>query len=238
MRVAEIISDFRNIQHYLASIRANPPAHEYYEEGYLVLRQCAAGAHALLSQPFDTHALYPEGNEEQEKAQLRQYASTRPLATLLLAPDTDKPFRVILDASVRRFKAQQIYLQVGAALRWLTSRNAILGSHQPQPVHQPALQQILNTLRAVSHLSVVHRSDLQPVLLAISKIYSSTPSRHLKSNVDSCIDMGNLIVWQELCSITSERVELSLRSMDTSQGKWVAEDPGLGMIQQMIQPGR
>lgn len=72
MRVAEIISDFRNLQHYLASIRANPSAQEYYEEGYIVLRQCATEAQALLSQPFVSQALSPRGDEEQEKMQLRQ----------------------------------------------------------------------------------------------------------------------------------------------------------------------
>lgn len=77
MRVAEIISDFRNIQHFLASIRVNPSAQEYYEEGYVVLRQCATDAQALLSQPFSSLAPNPEGNEDQEKAQLRQYVHIR-----------------------------------------------------------------------------------------------------------------------------------------------------------------
>ena len=54
MRVAEIINDFRNIQNYIASIRANPAAEEYNEEGYVLLRKCVADAQALLSQPFQT----------------------------------------------------------------------------------------------------------------------------------------------------------------------------------------
>lgn len=72
MRVAEIVADFRNIQHFIANIRANPPAHEYYEEGYAVLRQCAEKAQALLSQPFTPESSSPQGNEDQEKLQLRQ----------------------------------------------------------------------------------------------------------------------------------------------------------------------
>ncbi|KAL1311606.1 hypothetical protein AAFC00_001718 [Neodothiora populina] len=165
MRVAEIIDDFRSIQHFLASIRANPSAHVYYEEGYAVLRQCASDSQALLSQPFDSQAFGPHGDEEEKKSQLR---------------------RVILDASVRRFEAQRIYLRASAALRWAESRNAILRGNLPQMVHQPALNQILNTLRA------------------------------------------------ELCSITTERVELSLRSKDISQGKWVAEDPGLQIMYRLL----
>lgn len=73
MRIAEILSDFRNLQHFIAGIRANPSAEEYYEQGYVVLRQCAAEAQALLAQPFDSHALEPDGDEEEEKAQLKQY---------------------------------------------------------------------------------------------------------------------------------------------------------------------
>ncbi|KAF1354926.1 hypothetical protein BDV97DRAFT_288931 [Delphinella strobiligena] len=169
MRIAEIIADFRSLQHFLASIRMNPSADEYDEEAYIVLRQCAANANALLAQPFNPQSPSPQGDEEAEKIALQQ---------------------IILDASVRRFKAQQIYLRASAALRWVASRNAILGGQQAQPVHQPALQQILNTLRA------------------------------------------------ELSSITMERIELSLRSMDTSHGKWMAEDPSLQMIQHMIQSGR
>ncbi|THZ59082.1 hypothetical protein D6C86_05946 [Aureobasidium pullulans] len=128
MRIAEILSDFRHLQHAIANIRANPSAEEYYEEGYCVLRQCAAEAQALLNQPFDCQGPEPDGDGEQEKAQLQ---------------------RVMLDASIRRFKIQQIHLKASAALRWLTSRNAILGGNRPQPIHTPALQQIANTMRAL-----------------------------------------------------------------------------------------
>jgi hypothetical protein len=56
----------------------------------------------------------------------------------------------MLDASIRRFKIQQTYLKASAALRWVNSRNAILGTNRPQSIHTPALQQITNTMRAVS----------------------------------------------------------------------------------------
>lgn len=56
----------------------------------------------------------------------------------------------MLDASIRRFKIQQIYLKASAALRWVNSRTAILGTSRPQSIHTPALQQINSTMRAVS----------------------------------------------------------------------------------------
>lgn len=71
IRVAEIINDFRNIQHYLASIRANPSAEEYNEEGFALLRKCIAEAQALLSQPFHAQNSSRD-DEEQTKVQLRR----------------------------------------------------------------------------------------------------------------------------------------------------------------------
>ncbi|CAD0012750.1 unnamed protein product [Aureobasidium pullulans] len=107
-----------------------------------------------------------------------------------LVSDPDTGTRVMLDASIRRFKIQQIYLKASAALRWLTSRNAILGGNRPQPIHTPALQQIANTMRA------------------------------------------------ELASVTPARVELALRSQDSIQGKWLAEDPTWSTMEQSIRTGR
>lgn len=89
MRIAEIMSDFRNLQHYIASIRANPSADEYHEEGYVVLRQCAAEAQAVLAQPFNASALDPRGNEEQEKSQLRQCVEKAQIRLIETVHDTD-----------------------------------------------------------------------------------------------------------------------------------------------------
>ncbi|KAG9572596.1 hypothetical protein KCU77_g8228, partial [Aureobasidium melanogenum] len=169
MRIAEILSDFRHLQHYIANIRANPSAEDYYEEGYCVLRQCAAEAQALLAQPFDCQGPEPDGDCEQEKVQLQ---------------------RIMLDASIRRFKIQQIYLKASAALRWVNSRTAILGTSRPQSIHTPALQQINSTMRA------------------------------------------------ELASVTPARVELALRSQDSVQGKWLAEDPTWSTMEETIRTGR
>ncbi|KAK5161432.1 hypothetical protein LTS14_001228 [Recurvomyces mirabilis] len=72
MRIAEIIGDYRNIQTYIAAIRASPSAEEYNEEGYLVLRRCVAAAQALLAQPFQTTSS-SRGDDEQDKIHLRSF---------------------------------------------------------------------------------------------------------------------------------------------------------------------
>lgn len=72
MRVAEIMSDYRNIQNRIASFRASPSAEEYNEVGYVLLRQCEADARALLSQPFQSDPTNGHQDEERVKAQLRR----------------------------------------------------------------------------------------------------------------------------------------------------------------------
>lgn len=71
MRVAEIMTDFRNLQHYIAQIRTSPTAEEYYLEGYALVRQCVAEGRSILAGPFSASSVPPSGNPEAEKAQLR-----------------------------------------------------------------------------------------------------------------------------------------------------------------------
>lgn len=165
IRVAEIMTDFRNLQYYIAQIRATPTAEEYYLEGYSLLRQCAAEAQAVLAAPFAATTTSPGGNAEQEKAQLRS---------------------IILDASVRRFQCQRAYLRAHAALRWMNSRNSILRGQNAHAGHFTELQEADTRLR------------------------------------------------MELAGITDEHIEYTLRSQDTEQGKWLAEDPALATIQQIL----
>jgi hypothetical protein len=70
MRVAEIMTDFRNLQHYLVQLRAAPTAEEYYLEGFSLLRQCAAEAQTILQTPFSSSGA-TTGDPEHEKQQLR-----------------------------------------------------------------------------------------------------------------------------------------------------------------------
>jgi hypothetical protein len=74
MRVAEIVSDFRNLQHYMAQIHTNPSAEEYYLPGYSLLRACITEAQAVLASPYGQGGNEdPRGDVEAEKAQLRAY---------------------------------------------------------------------------------------------------------------------------------------------------------------------
>ncbi|CAO2650195.1 Nn.00g014870.m01.CDS01 [Neocucurbitaria sp. VM-36] len=126
VRVAEIMTDFRNLQHYLVQLRATPTAEEYYLEGYSLLRQCASEAQTILQTPFSGANGAATGEPEREKQQLKA---------------------IITDAAVRRFQCQRAYLRAHAGLRWMNSRNSILRGQKPNASHLGALQQTDATLR-------------------------------------------------------------------------------------------
>jgi hypothetical protein len=80
--VAEIVSDFRNLQHYMAQIQASPSAEEYYLPGYSLLRACITEAQAVLAAPYaQGSSANPGGDLEAEKTQLRAYVDI-PLYTI------------------------------------------------------------------------------------------------------------------------------------------------------------
>jgi len=70
MRVAEVVSDYRNLQHYIAQINARPNAEEFYLEGYALIRACVADAQAVLTAPFSAGNADTGGNADAETAQL------------------------------------------------------------------------------------------------------------------------------------------------------------------------
>lgn len=72
MRISEIMTDFRNLQNYIASIRAAPSAEEYNEDGFVLLRRCESEARLLLQQDFNMASPGQRGDEEQQKMQLRR----------------------------------------------------------------------------------------------------------------------------------------------------------------------
>jgi hypothetical protein len=126
MRITEIMTDFRNLQYYLSQLRASPTAEEYYLEGYSLLRQCQTDAQTILAQPFNASPSAPGGNVELEKQQLRT---------------------IIVDAAVRRFQCQRLYLRAHAGLRWMNARNSVLRGQKPNASHLTALQAADATLR-------------------------------------------------------------------------------------------
>ncbi|KAF1358472.1 hypothetical protein EJ07DRAFT_166741 [Lizonia empirigonia] len=126
MRIAEIMTDFRNLQHYLSQLRATPTAEEYYLEGYSLLRSCANEAQTILQTPFSASAGSTTGDPERERQQLKT---------------------IITDAAVRRFQCQRAYLRAHAGLRWVNARHSVLRGQKPNASHIPALQQVDGTLR-------------------------------------------------------------------------------------------
>ncbi|KAI8930963.1 hypothetical protein NX059_011975 [Plenodomus lindquistii] len=156
IRVAEIMTDFRNLQHYLVQLRVTPTAEEYYLEGYSLLRECTTQAQSILQQPF-SGAGAATGDPEREKQQLKA---------------------IITDAAVRRFQCQRAYLRANAGLRWMNSRNSILRGQRPNASHLAALQQadatLRNDLRAISDTYV--ETTLQRQDAAAGKWLHEDPS--------------------------------------------------------------
>lgn len=74
-RVADILSDFRALQYYIAAATTEPPnTEDYYTEGWAALRQCALDGQHILDCAADTRVPSPAGGEhEQTKAELKQY---------------------------------------------------------------------------------------------------------------------------------------------------------------------
>lgn len=73
-RVAEVLSDFHNIQYFIAAAPVDPNhTDDYYTDGWATLRQCHLDGQRILNCGADTSV--PEasgGPDEQAKAELRQ----------------------------------------------------------------------------------------------------------------------------------------------------------------------
>ncbi|MCJ1287848.1 hypothetical protein MMC26_007200 [Xylographa opegraphella] len=128
MRVAEVMNDFRTIQHRIQQYRVNPPQGQQQLTGYAVLRQCHAEAQGLLSANFNAGSAQSSGGSpETLKRQLQ---------------------RILIDASARRFRVQRVYLRAVAAMRWVQARNQALQGQQPHAGHAAALQRVDHALAA------------------------------------------------------------------------------------------
>ncbi|KAF4785556.1 hypothetical protein HER10_EVM0007431 [Colletotrichum scovillei] len=130
-RVAEVLSDFRTLQYYIAAAPTDPSNMEdYYTEGWAALRQCSLDGQHILNCAADTSVPQASGGTlEQEKAELRQ---------------------CLLDAFSRRHECQKIYLRQAAAQRWVTNRDGILQGARPNSRNQSHLRACDQQLRAVS----------------------------------------------------------------------------------------
>jgi len=74
-RVADLLSDFRTLQYYIAEAAVDPQdMDDYYTEGWAALRQCAIDGQHILNCAAETRVPRARGGpEEQEKAELQQY---------------------------------------------------------------------------------------------------------------------------------------------------------------------
>ncbi|KAK0116937.1 hypothetical protein ONS96_012782 [Cadophora gregata f. sp. sojae] len=130
-RVADLLSDFRTLQYYIAAAPLDPEdPDDYYTEGYAALRQCSIDGQHILNCAAETRVPRVRGGpEEQAKAELQQ---------------------VMLDAYARRHEAQKIYLRQGAAQRWIGWRDQVLQGERPHTGHTDQLAACDAQLRVVS----------------------------------------------------------------------------------------
>ncbi|CAG8955068.1 hypothetical protein HYFRA_00007082 [Hymenoscyphus fraxineus] len=139
IRVADLLSDFRTLQYYIASAPADPPNQDdYYTEGWAALRQCSIDGQHVLNCAAETRVQRVRGGvEEQNKAELIQ---------------------VTLDAFARRHEGQKIYLRQCAAQRWVSWRDSILGGQRPHSGHTSQLAscdaQLRSELAAITDESI------------------------------------------------------------------------------------
>ncbi|KAF2967635.1 hypothetical protein GQX73_g5925 [Xylaria multiplex] len=127
-RVAEVLSDFRTLQYYIAAAPTDPQhTEDYYTEGWAALRQCALDGQHILNCAADVTVPQARGEEEQAKAELKQ---------------------VLLDAIARRHEAQKIYLRQAAAQRWIEYREQVLQGHRPSSSNRRQLKACDEQLRS------------------------------------------------------------------------------------------
>ncbi|KAJ2986677.1 hypothetical protein NUW58_g4911 [Xylaria curta] len=129
VRVAEVLSDFRTLQYFIAAAPTEPHhTDDYYTEGWAALRQCAIDGQHILNCAADVTVPHTRGGEEeQEKAELKQ---------------------VLLDAVGRRHEAQKIYLRQAAAQRWVEYREQVLQGQRPNSANRRQLRTCDEQLRA------------------------------------------------------------------------------------------
>ncbi|KAK7539179.1 hypothetical protein IWX49DRAFT_635966 [Phyllosticta citricarpa] len=126
IRIAEIMNDFRRLQHQIAEITSCQPLQQSNIEACTILQQCAVEARNVLIAP-SCNTTDMESNVELEKKQLKA---------------------IICDASIRRFKCQCIYLRASATRRWVNSRDKLLGNQKARGCQVQKLQAIDRELKA------------------------------------------------------------------------------------------
>ncbi|KAJ4302425.1 hypothetical protein N0V88_002569 [Collariella sp. IMI 366227] len=158
-RVAELLSDFRTLQYYIAAAPCNPDnMDDYYTEGLAALRQCAIDGQFILNCAADVTVPRTSGGpNEQAKAELKQ---------------------VLLDAYARRHEGQKIYLRQSAAQRWIEYRDQILMGGRPHVGNQAQLQACDQQLRVelANITDEIIYSELQTSDMTMGRWIAEDPS--------------------------------------------------------------
>lgn len=162
MRVAEIINDYRTLLLHIPQQNVDASQEEYWEEGFVVLRESLASAQSLMSANYQPCPVTGQGNVETEKAELRRYTYLSSKSKYI-SQISNIFCRVILDSSARRLQAHKIYLRAAAARRWAMTRASTLRGQRPSAQHATALKSAATALyqdlaRITDHYAV---SDLR-----------------------------------------------------------------------------
>ncbi|KAJ2971248.1 hypothetical protein NQ176_g7785 [Zarea fungicola] len=105
-RIAEVLADFRNLQHTIAATNISAPSQtEHFTPAWTLLRQCATDGQYILDRAADLS--FPVGQNDQEQRTLEL-------------------LEVLLDAYARRHEAQKIYMRQIAAQRCILARKQVL----------------------------------------------------------------------------------------------------------------
>ncbi|KAK6864291.1 hypothetical protein PG995_000819 [Apiospora arundinis] len=149
-RVAEVLSDFRTLQYYIAAAPTDPvDTEDYHLDGYAALRQCALDGQHILNCAADTSVPQTSGGEEeQRKAELKQ---------------------VLLDAYARRHEAQKIYLRQAAAQAWIQNRGQVLQGGRPSSSNRRQLracdEQLRNELAQITDELIYNELQVSDISL-------------------------------------------------------------------------
>lgn len=88
--MAEVLSDFRTLQYYIAAAPVDPDnMDDYYTEGWAALRQCALDGQHILNCGADITVPQSNGDpDEQAKAELKQSVPSISLLRCARFPST------------------------------------------------------------------------------------------------------------------------------------------------------
>ncbi|RYO74966.1 hypothetical protein DL766_006068 [Monosporascus sp. MC13-8B] len=221
VRVAEVLSDFRTLQYYIAAAPVDPTnPDDYYTEGWAALRQCALDGRHILNVSADVTVPQAAGGEdEQARAELQQcVVSYKPhlhpphIPSLLLPPWQDKRAD---EANTRAFNRP-----------FLTSEDANPWFEPPCRVHLDSYArrheaQKIYLRQAAAQRWVEYREQA---------LQGQRPSSSHRRQLRACDEQ----LRRELQQITDDAIYQQLRSSDMSMGRWTAEDPSLRAVQRWL----